>query len=81
MILIWIWLLVFDPTMFLILALYLDFVGAKNIIWIMVVSKTSGHIQIKIKMPNPSQEPPASSKAVNEDLRDIDVICNFKTKI
>ena len=25
--------------------------------------KTSDNIQIKIKMPNPSQEPPASSKA------------------
>ena len=34
----------------------------------MGVSKTSDHIQIKIKMPNPSQEPPASSKAPNEYL-------------
>ena len=25
-------------------------------------SKTNDHIQIKIKLPNPSQEPPASSK-------------------
>ena len=32
---------------------------------IMVVSKTSDHIEIKIKMPNPSQEPPSSSKASN----------------
>ena len=45
------------------------------------VSKTSDHIPIKIKMPNPSQEPPVSSKAPNEDLEDIDVLCNFKIKI
>ena len=31
------------------------------------------HIQIKIKILNPSQEPPASSKALNEDLKDMDV--------
>ena len=37
----------------------------------MVVSMTSGHILIKIKVPNPSQEPPASSKAPNEDLKDM----------
>ena len=36
------------------------------------------HIQIKIRMPNTSQEPPASSKAPNQDLRDIDVLCTFK---
>ena len=47
----------------------------------MGVSKTSDHIQIKIKMPNPSQEPPASSKAPNEDLKDMDVLCTFKFKI
>ena len=45
------------------------------------VSKTNDHIQIKIKMPNPSQEPPASSKAPNEDLKDMDVLCTFKIKI
>ena len=45
------------------------------------VSKTSDYIQIKIKMPNPSQEPPASSKAPNEDLKDIDVLCTFKIEI
>ena len=50
-------------------------------VWIMGVSKTSDHIWIKIKMPNPSQEPPASSKAPNEDLKDMDVLCTFKTKI
>merc|ERR1711954_45240 len=41
---------------------------------------TSGNIQIKIKMSNPSQEPPASSKAPNEDLKDMDVLCTFKIK-
>ena len=35
----------------------------------MVVLKTSDHIQIKIKMPNLRQEPPAYSKAPNEDLK------------
>ena len=34
-----------------------------------------------IKMPNPSQEPPASSQAPNEDLKDMDVLCTFKIKI
>ena len=45
------------------------------------MSKTSDHIQIKIKMPNPSQEPPASSKAPNDDLKDMDVLYTFKIKI
>ena len=45
------------------------------------VPKTSDHIEIKIKMPNPSQEPPVSSKAPNEDLKDMDVLCTFKIKI
>ena len=44
----------------------------------MIVSKTSDHIQIMLKMPNPSQEPPASSKGQNQDLKDIDVLCTFK---
>ena len=44
----------------------------------MGVSKTSDHIQIKNKMPNPSQEPPAPSKAPNEDLKVMDVLCTFK---
>ena len=34
-----------------------------------------------IQMPNPSQEPPASSKAPKQDLKDIDVLCTFKIKI
>ena len=45
------------------------------------VSKTSYHIQIKIKMPSPSLEPPASFEAPNEDLNDMDVLCTFKIKI
>ena len=32
-------------------------------------------------MPNPSKEPPVSSKAPNEDLKDMDVLCSFKIKI
>ena len=32
-------------------------------------------------MPKPSQEPPASSKAQNDDLKDIGVLCTFKIKI
>ena len=32
-------------------------------------------------MPNPSQEPPASSKAPNEDFKDMDVLCTLKIKI
>ena len=47
----------------------------------MGVQKTSDHIQINIKTQNPSQEPPASSKAPNEDLKDMDVLCTFKIKI
>ena len=46
----------------------------------MVVSKTRDHIHIKIKIPNPSQEPPASSKAQNEVLKYMDNLCTFKTK-
>ena len=47
----------------------------------MGVLKTSDYIQIKIKMQNPSQEPPVSSKAPNEDLKDMYVLCIFKIKI
>ena len=38
-------------------------------------------IKMIIKMLNPSQEPLASSKAPNEDLKDVDVLCTFKIKI
>ena len=47
----------------------------------MGVSETSDHTQIKIKMPNPYQEPPASSKAPNDDLNDMNVLCTLKIKI
>ena len=47
----------------------------------MVVSKTSDNIKIKINMPNPSQEAPASSKASNLDLKDLDDLFNFKIKM
>ena len=47
----------------------------------MCVSEASYYIQIMIKMSNPSQEPSASSKAPNEDLKDIDVLCTFQIKI
>ena len=47
----------------------------------MGLPKTSDHIQIKIKMPNPSQESPASSKSPNEDLKDMDALCTFNIKI
>ena len=39
------------------------------------------YIQIKIKMPNPSQEPTACFKAHSEDLKDIYVLCILKIKI
>ena len=45
------------------------------------VSETSDHIQIKIKMTNPSQESPASSKAPNLNLKYMDVLCTFKIKL
>ena len=49
-------------------------------IWFMGVSKTSDHIQIFIKMPNPSQETPASSKAPKKNLNDMDILCTFPTR-
>ena len=46
----------------------------------MHISKTNIQIQIKIKMPNASQEHLVSSKAPNEDLKDINVLCTSKIK-
>ena len=43
--------------------------------------KTSDHIQIKIKMQNPRQEPPASFSAQKQDWEDMNVLCTFKIKI
>ena len=50
-------------------------------ILIMGVSKTRDPIQNKINMPNPSQEPSASSKAPNYDLKEMDFVFAFKIKI
>ena len=47
----------------------------------MDISKTIDHIKIMIKMPNLSQEPPGSSKAPNQDWKDMDILCTFKIKI
>ena len=47
----------------------------------MDVPNTTDHIQIKVKMPNPSQEPPVFSKAQNQDLKDIDDISTLKINI
>ena len=46
----------------------------------MGVSKNSDHIQIKIQIQNSSQEPSESSKAPNQDLKDMDVLCTFEIK-
>ena len=50
-------------------------------IQIMGISKTSDHIQIMIKMSKASQEPPATSKALNQDFKDMNVLCTSKIKI
>ena len=50
-------------------------------IWSMGITNTKDHIHIKINMPNPSQEPPASYKVPNEDLKNVDVLCTFKIQI
>ena len=47
----------------------------------MCVPKTSDHIQINIRMPNPSQKPPASSKAPDQDIKDMDILYTFEFKI
>ena len=47
----------------------------------MGAAKTSDHIKINIKMPNPSQEISASSKPPNQDLKDMDVLCTSNIKI
>ena len=39
---------------------------------------TIDHIQMKVKIPNPSKEPQASSDGPNQDLKDMDVLCTFK---
>ena len=47
----------------------------------MVAPKANDHIQIKIKIPNLNHHPPVFSKALNQDLKDMNVLCTFKTKI
>ena len=47
----------------------------------MAISKTSDHIEMKIKMPNPSQEPLAPTKAPYQDLKDMSILCTFKIKM
>ena len=46
----------------------------------MGVSNTTDYIQINMKIQNPSQEHPVSSKAPNDDLKDKDVLSTFKIK-
>ena len=45
------------------------------------IKDCSDHIKINFKMPNPSQKPPALSKAPNQDIEDMDVLCTFKIKL
>jgi len=45
------------------------------------VSKTFYHIYININTPNPSQQPPAASKAPDQDVKDMDVLCTYKIKV
>ena len=47
---------------------------------IMCILKTSDHIQIKIKVKNPSQEHAANSKFANKDLRPWMFIAPSKSK-
>ena len=47
----------------------------------MGVLKTIYHIQFKIKMPTPSGDPPVSSKAPNQDFKNMNVHGTFKFKI
>ena len=43
--------------------------------------KTSDHIHIMVKIPDPRQEHPASAKAIYQDLKDTYVPCTFEIKI
>ena len=46
----------------------------------MGISKTSDHIQIKLKISNPSHESPASSKIPNEDSKDMMLFAPSKSR-
>ena len=48
--------------------------------WGIGVSKTRDYIHTKIKIPIVSQEPPVSSKAQNPYLKEIDILCTFKSR-
>ena len=50
-------------------------------IWIIDELETSDHIQIMVKIQNPSLEHPASSKVLSQDLKDMDVLCTLKIKM
>ena len=43
-------------------------------------TKDQDHIKIYLGIQNPCQVPPASCKAQNQDLKDMDVLCTFKIK-
>ena len=47
---------------------------------IMGVSKTNDHIQIKIKMTDPSEDPPVSLKSPNQDFKEMDILCTNKSR-
>ena len=47
----------------------------------MGVPKISDPFPIKIKMPNPSQDPPVFSKAPNQNFKDMDVLGALKIKM
>ena len=59
-------------------SLHLQNQDTRAMIWIIGVSKTSDPIQNKIKIPNSSQEPPASSKALYQDLKEVEVLWTFQ---
>ena len=40
----------------------------------------SDYIEIKVKISNPSKEPPVPTKSLNQDLKDMDILCTFKIK-
>ena len=45
------------------------------------ISKTNDKIQINIKVQSYSKKPPASFKAPNQDLNDMDILGTFKIKM
>ena len=50
----------------------------KTNIWIRSLSEFENHIKNIIKIPNPNMEPPPSSKAPNQDSKNMEVLCTFK---